>query len=199
MKVLDAKKIEEVELLKAVTASLLTGQVMVLPTDTITGLSCRADNQRAINKIFALKKREENKPLLVLVSSLHMLKKYCFVNHKQELALKNIWLQTRPTSVLLQHRSLLPKNLTAKSPYLAVRLPKSIFLRKIVRSVGVPLVSTSFNLSGEPLMSAKQAIKFSVAGLSPDAVLLNYKMSTSKKASRLVKLEKDAKMEVLRK
>jgi L-threonylcarbamoyladenylate synthase len=199
MKVFDAKKIEESELLKALAASLLMGQVMVLPTDTITGLSCRADNRRAINKIFALKKRAESKPLLVLVSSLHMLKKYCFVNRKQELALKNIWSDNRPTSVLLQHRSLLSHNLTAKSPYLAVRLPKSIFLRKIVRSVGVPLVSTSFNLSGEAPMSVTQVLKFSVEGLSPDTVLLNYKMSISKKASRLVKLEKDAKMEVLRK
>jgi L-threonylcarbamoyladenylate synthase len=199
MKVLDAKKIEESKLLKAVVASLLTGQVMVLPTDTITGLSCRADNDQAINKIFALKKREENKPLLVLVSSLHMLKKYCFVNRKQELALKDIWSDNRPSSVLLKHKGLLPNKLTVKSPYLAVRLPKSIFLRKIVRSVGVPLVSTSFNLSGEAPMSTDQALSFSSGGLKPDAVLLNYKVSVSKKSSRLVKLEKDAKMEVLRK
>jgi L-threonylcarbamoyladenylate synthase len=199
MKVLDTKKIKEPELLKALAASLLTGQVMVLPTDTITGLSCRADSVKAIKKIFALKKREEHKPLLVLVSSLSMLKKYCFVSAKQELALKNIWSENRPTSILLKHRGLLPHNLTAKSPYLAVRLPKSIFLRKIVRLVGVPLVSTSFNLSGEAPMSANQALNFSFAGLSPDAVLLNYKVSTSKKPSRLIKLEKDAKMEVLRK
>lgn len=199
MEVLDAKKIKESKLLQTISSKLLAGKVMVLPTDTITGLSARADNRRAINKIFALKKRAEHKPLLVLVSSLRMLKKYCFVNTKQELALKKIWSQARPTSVLLKHKSLLANNLTTKSPYLAARLPKSIFLRKIVRSVGVPLVSTSFNLSGQPPMSASQALKFSVGGLTPDAVLINYKMSTSKKASRLVKLEKDAKMEVLRK
>lgn len=199
MEVLDAKKFKEKELLRIITSKLLAGKVMVLETDTITGLSCRADDKKAINRIFALKQREKTKPLLILVSSLNMLKKYCFVNVKQEQALKNIWSEARPTSVLLRHRGLLPPNLTAKSPYLAVRLPKSIFLRKIVKSIGLPLVSTSFNISGKEPISINKALKFSDENLKPDLVLLNYKMSTSKKASRLVKLEKDAKIEVLRK
>lgn len=199
MEILDAKKFKEREILKTVVSNLAMGKTVVLPTDTITGLSCRADNSQAIKKIFTLKQREEYKPLLVLVSSLNMLKKYCFVSTKQESALKNIWSENRPTSILLKHRNLLPDNLTAKSPYLAVRLPKSVFLRKIVRLVGVPIVSTSFNISGQAPMSANQALKFSFRGLRPDAVLLNYKVSISKKPSRLVKLEKDAKMEVLRK
>jgi len=199
MEVLDAKKLKEKELLKKIKMLLLLGKILVLETDTITGLSCRADDRRAINKIFTLKQRAKNQPLLVLVSSLRMLKKYCLVSVRQELALKKIWSQTRPTSVLLKHKQVLPANLTAQSPYLAVRLPKSTFLRKIVRSLGVPLVSTSFNISGQTPMSTDKASLFSVKGLNPDAVLLNYKISTSKKASRLVKLEKDAKMEVLRK
>ena len=175
---------------------LQAGAVMMLPTDTIYGLSCRADQERAIAKIFAIKRRDYNKPLLVLVSSVSMAKRFCLINRRQEIILKKIWNQKRPTSVLLAHRGLLPSNLTAKSDWLAVRLPKSIFLRKIIRSLGAPLVSTSANFSGENLLTASAALKCFNQEPRPDLVVVggrNYK-----KASRLIKLEANGAIEVLR-
>jgi tRNA A37 threonylcarbamoyladenosine synthetase subunit TsaC/SUA5/YrdC len=54
------------------------GQAVVLPTDTIYGLSGLADDSRAIKKIRRLKKRPRKKPLLILVSDPAMLKRFCF-------------------------------------------------------------------------------------------------------------------------
>lgn len=197
MEVLDLKKVKESELIKIISSALLSSKVVVLPTETIPGLSCRADDLKAIEKIFAIKKRNKNKPLLVLVSSISMLKKYCFVSLRQEKILKNLWSKKRAISVLLNHRSLLPKELTANSEYLAVRLPKSSFLRKIIKSVGVPLVSTSFNISGSPLLTMNEAKRVFEKNLGPDYLLLGNKNSY-KKASRLIKLGEDS-IEVLRK
>jgi L-threonylcarbamoyladenylate synthase len=132
-----------------VAGSLKIGQVAVLPTDTIYGLSCLATDAAAIRRVYRLKRREANKPLIMLVGSLAMLKKYVFVSARQVQFLKTAWAPTaRPTTVIFKHRGLLPPELTANSDGLAVRLPKSKFLIKILKSVKRPLVSTSLNLSG---------------------------------------------------
>ncbi|MEI6835842.1 MAG: L-threonylcarbamoyladenylate synthase [Candidatus Falkowbacteria bacterium] len=136
-----------------IVKSLMAGEVIVYPTDTIYGLGCLATNEKAIKKIKAIKKREASKPLLILVSSLNMAKKYCFISKKQEIILKKVWANNRPTSVILKQRNLLAKELAPDQKGLAIRLPKSDFLRKIIRMVRVPIVSTSFNLSGEPVLS----------------------------------------------
>jgi len=169
----------------------------MMPTDTIYGLSCRADKAAAVAKIFSLKERDKNKPLLVLVSSLSMAKRFCRINRLQAEALKNIWKQARPTSVLLLHRGLLPANLTAGSPYLAVRLPKSIFLRKIVRAVGVPLVSTSANFSGREILNAAAAIIAFKKEPRPDLIVAG--SQKMKRPSRLLVLSANGDFKILRK
>lgn len=147
---IDQKKIAKADLALIVKA-LKEGKVIVYPTDTIYGLGCRADDKKAILKIKKIKQRDRNKPLLIIVSSFSMANKYCFIPKKQAAALKKIWSGKRPTSVILRHRKKLSDELAPKQSTLAVRLPKCDFLRKIVRMMGVPLVSTSFNVSGQPV------------------------------------------------
>ena len=55
---------------------LRRGKVIAYPTDTIYGLGSRADNEKAINKIYKIKKRSKKMPLLCLISSISMAKKY---------------------------------------------------------------------------------------------------------------------------
>ena len=74
-----------------VAGSLKIGQIIVLPTDTIYGLSCLADNVRSIKKIYHLKKRDAKKPMSILVGSLEMAKKYVVISERQEKVLKKIW------------------------------------------------------------------------------------------------------------
>lgn len=145
---------------RQITAALNSGQVIVYPTDTIYGLGCRADKKTAIKRIYKIKRREAKKPLLVLVSSLVMVKRYCYLSSWQEKELKKIWSDWRPTSVILQHRGRLPQELTGDSDGLAVRLPKNDFLRKMIKMLQVPLVSTSFNISGEAVFDRIDNLSF---------------------------------------
>ena len=130
------------------------GKVIVYPTDTIYGIGCSAINRKAIERIYKIKKRARGKPMLVLAGSLAMAKKYCYVSKKQEEYLRKIWpikhqvSIARPVSVVLKSKGLLPNELAGGGKGLAVRLPRSEFLIKIIKGVKVPIVSTSLNLSG---------------------------------------------------
>jgi len=184
-----------------IAGSLKKGLVLVLPTDTIYGLSALAENQQALRRIYALKKRGTPKPLIILMSDLKMIKKYAWVSPHQERQLKKIWGKKQaPTTVILKNKGKLPKKLVSPSGGLAVRLPKSIFLIKILKALARPLVSTSVNFTGErPLRSFKQ-IKASYQSLplKPD-LIVNIGYCRSTKPSRLIDLRDEKKFLVIRK
>lgn len=185
---------------KLVAGSLKKGGVVVLPTDTIYGLSCLASRLAAIKKIHRLKKSDSHKPLLVLVSDLAMLKKYVFLSQAQIQKLKKYWQPgQRPTTVILRHRSRLPRALTGLSDGLAVRLPKNEFLIKIIKSVREPLVSTSLNISGQPSLKAVTNLTdyFLKSGGQPDLVI-DTGPAKKRRASRLIDLRVGQRPKILR-
>lgn len=134
----------------AIAGSLLKGEIAVLPTDTIYGFSCAAASRQAIRRIYRLKGRDEKKPLIILVSSLAMARRYAHIKPGIEAKLASIWsASSRPTTVILSDKENLPPEISAGSGGLAVRLPKSDFLIRIIRKINQPLVSTSLNISGQ--------------------------------------------------
>jgi len=194
------KKINSV-VANLVAGSLRIGQTVVLPTDTIYGLSCAADNARAIRRVKQLKNSDPKKPLLILVDNLTSLKKYVFLTKEQSARLKKYWSATaRPTTVILKHRGLLPKELTGNSDGLAVRLPKSKFLIKMIKAVGAPLVSTSFNLSGEEVIRDLKLLMqyFPKKKCRPDLVL-DIGACRRVRPSRLIDLRSESGPIIIRK
>lgn len=178
------------DIVNLVAGSLRIGQVIVLPTDTIYGLSCLANNVRSIKKIYHLKERDAKKPMSILVGSLEMAKKYVHISDKQEKLLKKIWSKNEvPTTVILKNKFKLPRELTCNVEGLAVRLPKSKFLIKILEKVGCPLVSTSLNLSGQKEITdlSKLNLTFPKKNNRPD-LIIDTGASPYKKASRLIDL-----------
>jgi len=184
-----------------VAGSLKIGQIIVLPTDTIYGLSCLADNVRSIKKIYHLKKRDAKKPMSILVGSLEMAKKYVVISERQEKVLKKIWSKSQPpTTVILKNKYKLPRELTRNVEGLAVRLPKNKFLIKILEKVDCPLVSTSLNLSGEKEITdlRKLNLTFPKKNNRPD-LIIDVGASPQRKASRLIDLRNVDETIVIRK
>jgi len=70
-------------IIELIAGFLESGAVVVLPTDTIYGFSCLADDTKAVRRIRQLKKRDAGKPFITLVSNLKMLKKYVFISRRQ--------------------------------------------------------------------------------------------------------------------
>lgn len=176
------------------------GKILVLPTDTIYGFSARADIDKGIKKIKRIKKRGKDKPFILLVSDVKMLKKYVFLSKNQEAILKNIWFKNkRPSTVILNSRNNLSPELKTKDSSLALRLPKSDFLIKIIKELDVPIVSTSLNFSGQEPILNLELIKnnYFEDKLKPN-LLVNKGISRTKRSSRLIDLRGD-KIIIIRK
>lgn len=183
---------------------LKRGQVIAYPTDTIYGLGCDAGNVRAIEKINKIKGERANKPFLVLISDFVMLEKYCVVNSEQMEYLEKVWGEQQPTTVILENRKNLPDELTRPLAgqaggldSLAVRLPKSEFLIKMISTAGFPIVSTSLNKTGQsPLTNAQNLEKY--FEYLPDLVI-DAGESENTKPSKLVDLRDVKNIKILRK
>jgi len=141
--------------LDLIVDSLKNNKVVVLPTDTIYGLSCRIGSPVAITKIYKIKNRDPKKTPIILVGSWCMLKKYAFVSAAQDKYLRPIWTSNdRPTTVILRGRDILPKNVLASDGGVAVRLPSKQFLAKIIKLLHEPIISTSLNISNQPSLNS---------------------------------------------
>jgi len=193
------KEKEKTAAIRQIAASLKSGKVLVLPTDTIYGLSCRADDERAIARIYKLKGRDKGKPLLILISSLSMARKYVTIGKAQEEKLRQIWLlDKRPTSIILKKNAVLPESLAPGREGLALRLPKSPFLIKIIRKTGVPLVSTSFNISGQAAINDVSCLEKSWPKNRYPDLVVNGGPATKNRSSRLLDLS-EGETRILRK
>jgi len=135
------------------------GGVIVYPTDTFYGLGANCLSQKALQKIFKIKKRPASKGLPILVSSLEMAK-----GMAAELPPVFYILASRfwpgPLTLVLKAASHLPQELIGPKKTIGIRLPDVPWLQALIRETGVALVTTSANISGErEIDSAEEAIR----------------------------------------
>jgi L-threonylcarbamoyladenylate synthase len=119
------------------------GGVVVFPTDTVYGFLADAGNKKAVDKIYKIKKRPKSKPLAVFVKDLKMANGLAEISEKQEKILKSKW-PGKYTFVL---------NKKDDKGTIALRIPKHKFLNSLLKKINKPLVQTSVNISGEPVLS----------------------------------------------
>jgi L-threonylcarbamoyladenylate synthase len=159
-----------------IVESLRNGGVGLLPTDTIYGLSCRALDQAAVERIHSLKDRQDHKPFIVLISDIKMLERLSISQKQAKLVIKH-W--PGGLSVVFSDPNA-PTWLQFGSQTLAVRLPSNSSLQKLINKTG-PIISTSANLSGlEPAKSIQEAESIFGSGLDfyVDAGILDNPPST---------------------
>jgi L-threonylcarbamoyladenylate synthase len=180
-----------------IVEALERGQVLVLPTDTVYGLSCLANNSKAIRKIYRIKKRARNKPFLVLVKSFCMLKKYFFISARQNKFLHTIWNNNKtPITIISKSRKLLAPEMAFANANSA-RLPNDDFLIKIIKLVGVPLVSTSLNISGQPEITEIDNLEKYFIDAKPDLIVGGGK--SKKKSSKIIDINDIDNLKIIRK
>ncbi|MDI6733908.1 MAG: L-threonylcarbamoyladenylate synthase [Patescibacteria group bacterium] len=131
----------------------------IMPTDTIYGLVGRALSQRAVKRVYEVRKRDLNKPFIILISSLADLRLFGIeLNKRTSGLLKKIW--PGPVSVILPCPHKKFSYLHRGTNSLAFRLPKLKWLRDLLKQTG-PLVAPSANLSGKlPAKNIKEAKKY---------------------------------------
>lgn len=145
-------KTEIIEILKK-------GGVGVMPSDTIYGLMGTIFSKETVKRIYQLKKRNQNKPLIILIGSFSDLGKMGIdFNKKTQMILKKIW--PGAISVVLPFSNRKIKYLNKTGEALAVRFPDDKTLINTLKKTG-PLVATSANLEGTvPAESITEARKY---------------------------------------
>src|SRR5450432_3266898 len=127
---------------------LRAGEVVALPTETVYGLAANALNERAVAKIFQIKGRPDNNPIIVHVASNEMAKR-C-VEHWPERAdklSKAFW--PGPLTLVLPRAREIPDSVTAGGATVGVRWPSHPFIQAVIRECGFPLAAPSANLSNQ--------------------------------------------------
>lgn len=122
--------------------------LILFPTDTIWGIGCDATDAAAVEKVYELKRRDRNKPLVVLVNGMDMLKRYVQrVHPKIETLLEY---HQRPLTVIYDKGVDLAPNLLGENGSVGIRLVLDPFCNQMIERFGKPIVATSANISGVP-------------------------------------------------
>lgn len=128
---------------------LTQGGVVIFPAKCLYGVSVNALNQDAIQKVFHLKQRSWDKPLLLLVKDQSMIHSIVTQIPENALCLMDSFWPGNLTLVLPADSSI-PDALTAGTRKIGVRIPSHPVARALVEAVDFPITGTSANLSGQP-------------------------------------------------
>ena len=120
---------------------------IAVPTETVYGLAGNAYSDIAVKKIFKLKKRPANNPLIVHYYDINKLKQDCHINDNF-IKLFNKFSPGPITFILkLKKDSKISNFVTNKQKTLAVRFPKHLLFRKLLKNLNYPLAAPSANIS----------------------------------------------------
>ena len=168
------------------------GNLIIVPTDTVYGISCDATNKEAIEKVFIAKQREQ-KPLIVMVSNIDMLKT-CVkeISDLEQKLIDKYWPNT--LTILFKKSDDLLEEITCGSEYIGIRMPDNKLLLDLMNELNKPIISTSANISGNSVITNTNLIepelKKYISYIYDDGEKTNI-------ASTLVKVE-DNKIKILR-
>ena len=153
-----------------IAAELLkNGGLVAIPTETVYGLAADATNGAAVERIFKAKGRPQDNPLIVHISSDEQLAQ--LVSHIPEHAkrlMETFW--PGPLTVILPKSNLVPDQVSAGLPTVAVRFPSHPTARAVIQEAGVPLAAPSANVSGSPSPTAAAHVLHDLDG-KIDAVI----------------------------
>jgi len=159
--------------LSEVIAQVNDGGTVVFPTETSYGLGCDATNQKAVDAIFQIKGRSDDKPLLIVVPTVAMAKFFLVWNNTMEKLANAYWPGALTIVGLAQDRSGLARGVISKNNTVAVRVTNNQHVKFLTESLGKPIVATSANISGAgDVYSGQMAAEmFAKAAHQPDIIL----------------------------
>jgi len=175
---------------------LLSGGLVLYPTDTVWGIGCDATNPAAVAKIYALKKRSDEKSMIVLLADENDIPKYVTQpNPKIFDYIKGIH---KPTTFIYEGAINLAKNMIQGDGSIGIRLTNDPFCKKLIRRFGKPLVSTSANISGYPTPSIFEDVDFEIKSGVDYIVQHRQDDVTAASPSAIVKLNADGSLNIIR-
>lgn len=157
-KLLKIHKRSEMHKLYIAAEVIKNGGIVAFPTETVYGLGANALDKKAIDRIFKVKKRAKNDPIIVHVASINQCKKICYFNVIAKKLAEKFW--PGPLTLVLKKKKCVPENVTAGLQTIAVRMPSNEIALNLIKLSNVPIGAPSANLFGKPsATTAKHVIE----------------------------------------
>jgi L-threonylcarbamoyladenylate synthase len=175
---------------------LRNGGVILYPTDTIWGLGCDATNPEAVQKIYEIKQRSDQKSLLVLLDNAGKISSY--IQEIPDIAWDLIDLSEKPLTIIYSDAKNLAPNLIAEDGSIGIRVPNDDFCQRLIQRFKKPLVSTSANISGESAPQSFNEISPEIIESVDYVVEWRQEDYTKSQASSILKLKTNGEITVIR-
>ncbi len=145
---------------------MLRGEPVALPTETVYGLAGRIDSEKALRKIFALKRRPLFDPLIVHCRSRSQIREYILGGCPLA---ESLWerFSPGPLTVVAPKNKKISDLITAHQPSAAIRIPAHPIMQKLLRRLPAPLAAPSANLFGKASPSAAAHVAAAFEGKVP--------------------------------
>lgn len=124
--------------IKKAVRILKNGGIVIFPTDTVYGISCRFNDKDAISRLYKIKKTPSIQPFPILVTELSQIKKLAIINKTGEKLIKKYW----PGALTIVLKSKVSKE------KIGFRMPSSSLIKLLIDEVGAPIIGTSANFHG---------------------------------------------------
>ena len=171
--------------------------VIAFVTDTVWGLGCLPENEKAVKKIYEIKHRDGKKPLILMSDEVYRL--FDYVKQPMEKEAQKLIKQHFPGALTLvvEKSEKTPDYITSGMQTVGIRIPDNKTFADICRNIdGHVLATTSANLSGEPAaLSYEEALKY--IGDKVDLVVEDFGETAKGKASTVAGF-KDGKTVIFR-
>ena len=196
---------------------LREGGVILYPTDTVWGIGCDATNEKAVARVFEIKRRSGAKSLVLLACDLDMVARH--VKAIPSIAIDLVEVNDAPMTIIYPGAQYLAPNVVAEDGSVGIRIPlvpeeeeeeaprkaapkgnltAGAFCRELVRRLRHPLVSTSANISGEPTPGSFAEISEEIKAAVDYVVPKPFGAGATGRSSQIIKLGLDGEVEILR-
>lgn len=176
--------------------AIINGGTILYPTDTVWGIGCSAVDEVAVDKVFHLKQRPKEKSLIVLLAEAKDLVEYIAAPPPDIIAIVESF--DTPTTVIYDGAIGFADNAVNENGSIAIRVTQDPFCKALIKRLQRPLVSTSANISGQPAPATYSMIDAAIIQGVDYVVQYRQEDTSIKQPSRLVKIDDDGNLTIIR-
>ncbi|HEY7696185.1 MAG TPA: L-threonylcarbamoyladenylate synthase [Nitrososphaeraceae archaeon] len=159
---LDKRQPQE-NIIRNASKLIRSGEIVAFPTETVYGLGANALNPTSVSKIFEIKGRPADNPLIIHVADMAMLESLVIkIPPKAQRIIKKFW--PGPITLVLKKSKIVPEITTGGLNTVAVRMPKNKIARELIKKSGIPIAAPSANISGRPSPTTAIHVRDDLAG-----------------------------------
>jgi L-threonylcarbamoyladenylate synthase len=175
---------------------LRRGGIILYPTDTVWGIGCDATNAQAVEKIYALKQRDDRKSMLILTDRIDNVVRYA--DRIPDIAWQLLEVADKPLTLILPEARGVAENLVPAEKTIGIRVPNHEFCRKLIYKLNRPLVSTSANIAGAATPATFSEISRDIRQGVDLVVDPAVEGKPTRKASSIIQLGADGVIKIIR-